>query len=125
MESIFFSDDLAMACACRRRPAAFQDPFSEQRVVIPENNRFDNLERRREQMTAKLIKGTEIREQILEEITADVANKSRKNTGSFPDWSPSWWVKIPASISYVTLKIKTAHRVGFTEVQDTQPETHH
>jgi methylenetetrahydrofolate dehydrogenase (NADP+)/methenyltetrahydrofolate cyclohydrolase len=27
----------------------------------------------------------------------------------------------PASIYYVTLKIKTAHRVGFTEIQDTQP----
>jgi len=27
----------------------------------------------------------------------------------------------PASISYVTLKIETAHRVGFKEVQDSQP----
>jgi methylenetetrahydrofolate dehydrogenase (NADP+)/methenyltetrahydrofolate cyclohydrolase len=27
----------------------------------------------------------------------------------------------PASMSYVTLKIKTAHRVGFKEVQDSQP----
>jgi methylenetetrahydrofolate dehydrogenase (NADP+)/methenyltetrahydrofolate cyclohydrolase len=27
----------------------------------------------------------------------------------------------PASISYVTLKIKTAHRVGFKEIQDSQP----
>jgi methylenetetrahydrofolate dehydrogenase (NADP+)/methenyltetrahydrofolate cyclohydrolase len=26
----------------------------------------------------------------------------------------------PASISYVTLKIKTAHRVGFKEIQDNQ-----
>ncbi|MEZ4549960.1 MAG: hypothetical protein R2860_04970 [Desulfobacterales bacterium] len=26
----------------------------------------------------------------------------------------------PASISYVTLKIKTAHRVGFHEIQDNQ-----
>jgi methylenetetrahydrofolate dehydrogenase (NADP+)/methenyltetrahydrofolate cyclohydrolase len=29
----------------------------------------------------------------------------------------------PASQSYVSLKIKTAHRLGFNEVQDTQPET--
>jgi methylenetetrahydrofolate dehydrogenase (NADP+)/methenyltetrahydrofolate cyclohydrolase len=30
----------------------------------------------------------------------------------------------PASISYVTLKIKTAHRVGFTEVQDSPAGRH-
>jgi hypothetical protein len=41
-------------------------------------------------MTATLIKGTEIREEILEEITAEVP-KSRKNTVWFRVWLPSWW----------------------------------
>jgi hypothetical protein len=46
-------------------------------------------------MTATLIKGTVIREQILEEITAEVANRSRKNTAWFPGWSPSSWERAP------------------------------
>jgi methylenetetrahydrofolate dehydrogenase (NADP+)/methenyltetrahydrofolate cyclohydrolase len=44
-------------------------------------------------MTATLIKGTEIREQILEEITAEV-EKIKENTVWFPGWSPFSWVKI-------------------------------
>jgi methylenetetrahydrofolate dehydrogenase (NADP+)/methenyltetrahydrofolate cyclohydrolase len=76
---------------------------------------------RRLEMTATLIKGTEIREQILEEITAEVA-KIKASHGVVPGLVTILVGENPASISYVTLKIKTAHRVGFTEVQDSQPE---
>jgi len=71
-------------------------------------------------MTAKLIKGTEIREQILEEITAQVAQIKEKH-GKVPGLVTILVGENPASISYVTLKIKTAHRVGFHEIQDSQP----
>ena len=72
-------------------------------------------------MTATLIKGTEIREQILEEITAEVAQIKEKH-GVVPGLVTILVGESPASISYVTLKIKTAHRVGFHEVQDNQPD---
>ena len=71
-------------------------------------------------MSAKLIKGTEIREQILEEITAEVAEIKEKH-GKVPGLVTILVGENPASISYVTLKIKTAHRVGFKEIQDSQP----
>jgi methylenetetrahydrofolate dehydrogenase (NADP+)/methenyltetrahydrofolate cyclohydrolase len=73
------------------------------------------------EMTAKLIKGTEIREQILEEITQEVAGIKEKH-GVVPGLVTILVGESPASISYVTLKIKTAHRVGFKEVQENQPE---
>ncbi len=72
-------------------------------------------------MSAKLIKGTEIREEILEEITAEVA-KIKEKYGVVPGLVTILVGESPASISYVTLKIKTAHRVGFKEIQDSQPE---
>lgn len=71
-------------------------------------------------MSAKLIKGTEIREEILEEITAEVAAIKEKH-GVVPGLVTILVGENPASISYVTLKIKTAHRVGFKEIQDSQP----
>ncbi len=70
-------------------------------------------------MSAKLIKGTEIREEILEEITKEVAEIKEKH-GVVPGLVTILVGESPASISYVTLKIKTAHRVGFNEVQDNQ-----
>ena len=70
-------------------------------------------------MTATLIKGTEIREQILEEITAEV-KQIKEAHGVVPGLVTILVGESPASISYVTLKIKTAHRVGFKEVQDNQ-----
>lgn len=72
-------------------------------------------------MSAKLIKGTEIREEILEEIGAEVAEIKEKH-GVVPGLVTILVGENPASISYVTLKIKTAHRLGFNEVQDTQPD---
>lgn len=71
-------------------------------------------------MSAKLILGTEIREEILEEITAEVAQIKAKY-GKVPGLVTILVGENPASISYVTLKIQTAHRVGFHEIQDTQP----
>jgi methylenetetrahydrofolate dehydrogenase (NADP+) / methenyltetrahydrofolate cyclohydrolase len=70
-------------------------------------------------MPAKLIKGTVIREQILEEITAEVAQIKEKH-GVVPGLVTILVGENPASISYVTLKIQTAHRVGFHEIHDTQ-----
>jgi methylenetetrahydrofolate dehydrogenase (NADP+)/methenyltetrahydrofolate cyclohydrolase len=71
-------------------------------------------------MTAKLIKGTEIREVILEEVKAEVEQIKEKH-GVVPGLVTILVGENPASISYVTLKIKTANRLGFNEIQDSQP----
>jgi methylenetetrahydrofolate dehydrogenase (NADP+)/methenyltetrahydrofolate cyclohydrolase len=76
---------------------------------------------RRLKMTAKLIKGTEIREEILKEIEAEVAEIKEKH-GVVPGLVTILVGENPASISYVTLKIKTANKLGFKEIQDSQPE---
>ncbi len=75
---------------------------------------------RRGDMSAKLIKGTEVREEILEEITSEVAQIKERH-GVVPGLVTILVGENPASMSYVTLKIKTAHRVGFKEIQDSQP----
>ncbi len=72
-------------------------------------------------MTAKLIKGTEIREAILEEIEKEVKQIKEKH-GVVPGLVTILVGESPASISYVTLKIKTATKLGFKEIQDNQPE---
>ena len=72
-------------------------------------------------MTAKLIKGTDIREEILKEIEEEVS-KIKEEHGIVPGLVTILVGENPASISYVTLKVKTAERVGFKEVQDNQPE---
>ncbi len=71
-------------------------------------------------MSAKLIMGTEIREEILKEIKREVDEIKAKH-GVVPGLVTILVGENPASISYVTLKIKTAHQVGFTEIQDSQP----
>ncbi|MDR1728080.1 MAG: bifunctional methylenetetrahydrofolate dehydrogenase/methenyltetrahydrofolate cyclohydrolase FolD [Acidobacteriota bacterium] len=71
-------------------------------------------------MTAKLINGTEIREEILKEIEAEVKEIKEKH-GKVPGLVTILVGENPASVSYVTLKIQTAHRLGFHEVQDSQP----
>jgi methylenetetrahydrofolate dehydrogenase (NADP+)/methenyltetrahydrofolate cyclohydrolase len=71
-------------------------------------------------MTAKLIKGTEIREDILKEIEEEV-KKIKASHGQVPGLVTILVGENPASVSYVTLKIKTAERLGFKEVQDNQP----
>ena len=72
-------------------------------------------------MTAKLIKGTEIREVILDEIQREVTEIKEKH-GVVPGLVTILIGKNPASMSYVTLKIKTANRLGFKEIQDSQSE---
>ena len=72
-------------------------------------------------MTAKLIKGTEIREEILKEI-ADEVKQIKEKHGAVPGLVTILVGENPASISYVTLKIQTANRLGFKEIQDSQPE---
>jgi len=72
-------------------------------------------------MTAKLIKGTEIREVILEEVKSGV-EQIKEKYGVVPGLVTILVGENPASISYVTLKIKTAERLGFHEIQDSQPE---
>jgi methylenetetrahydrofolate dehydrogenase (NADP+)/methenyltetrahydrofolate cyclohydrolase len=71
-------------------------------------------------MTAKLIKGTEIREVILAEIKNEVQEIKEKH-GVVPGLVTILVGENPASISYVTLKIKTANQLGFKEIQDSQP----
>ncbi|MFP4442603.1 MAG: tetrahydrofolate dehydrogenase/cyclohydrolase catalytic domain-containing protein, partial [Spirochaetia bacterium] len=72
-------------------------------------------------MSAKIIKGTELREEILEEVQQDV-EKIKSEHGTVPGLVTILVGNNPASVSYVTLKIKTAHRVGFKEVQENVPE---
>jgi methylenetetrahydrofolate dehydrogenase (NADP+)/methenyltetrahydrofolate cyclohydrolase len=72
-------------------------------------------------MTAKLIKGTEIREEILKEI-ADEVKEIKEKHGVVPGLVTILVGENPASISYVTLKIKTANQLGFKEIQDSQPD---
>jgi len=71
-------------------------------------------------MSAKIIKGTEIRNVILEEIEAEV-NEIKEKYGVSPGLVTILVGEDPASISYVTAKIKTAQKLGFKEIQDTQP----
>jgi methylenetetrahydrofolate dehydrogenase (NADP+)/methenyltetrahydrofolate cyclohydrolase len=70
-------------------------------------------------MSAKIISGTEIRKKILEEIAAEVKEIKEKHN-VVPGLVTILVGENPASISYVTLKIKTANNLGFHEVQDNQ-----
>jgi methylenetetrahydrofolate dehydrogenase (NADP+)/methenyltetrahydrofolate cyclohydrolase len=70
-------------------------------------------------MSAKIISGTEIRKKILEEI-ADEVKEIKEKHGIVPGLVTILVGENPASISYVTLKIKTANNLGFHEIQDSQ-----
>ena len=72
-------------------------------------------------MTAEIISGTEIRKEILAEIKEDVA-KMKAEGKRVPGLVTILVGESPASISYVTLKIKTANELGFKEIQENQPE---
>ncbi|MEI8310412.1 MAG: bifunctional methylenetetrahydrofolate dehydrogenase/methenyltetrahydrofolate cyclohydrolase FolD [Verrucomicrobiota bacterium] len=71
-------------------------------------------------MSAKLLNGSEIREEILTEIRRDVESIKAAH-GIVPGLVTILVGSNPASLSYVSLKIKTAHSVGFKEIQDDQP----
>ena len=71
-------------------------------------------------MTAELISGTRIRKEILAERSEEVRAMKAKH-GRGPGLVTILIGENPASISYVTLKVKTAEDLGFHEVQDNQP----
>jgi len=73
-------------------------------------------------VTAKLIKGREIREKILAEIKAEVDSIKDKH-GVVPGLVTVLVGEDPASVSYVTGKIKTAISLGFKEVQENRSES--
>jgi methylenetetrahydrofolate dehydrogenase (NADP+) / methenyltetrahydrofolate cyclohydrolase len=72
-------------------------------------------------MTAKLINGTQIREEILKELGQEVQEIKAKY-GKVPGLVTILVGSSPASISYVTLKVQTALSLGFHEIQDDQPD---
>ena len=71
-------------------------------------------------MPATIISGTAMSEAILVELEAEVAALKEK-TGRVPGLVTILVGDNPASVSYVSRKIKTAVRLGFHEIQDTQP----
>lgn len=73
-------------------------------------------------MTATIIKGKELREEILAEIKAEV-DRIKEQHGVVPGLVTILVGEDPASVSYVTAKIKTANSLGFKEVQVNRPET--
>jgi len=73
-------------------------------------------------MTAKLIKGNEIAQQIREELKQETSNlKAKYNV--VPGLVTILVGENPASVSYVTGKQKTSKELGFYSIQDNQPET--
>jgi methylenetetrahydrofolate dehydrogenase (NADP+)/methenyltetrahydrofolate cyclohydrolase len=72
-------------------------------------------------MSAEIISGTEMRAAILEELRGEVAAIKEKYD-TVPGLVTILVGQNPASISYVTLKVKTALSLGFHEIQDNQPE---
>lgn len=72
-------------------------------------------------MSAEIISGTQMRAAILEELREEVAAMKEKHD-AVPGLVTILVGENPASISYVTLKVKTALDLGFHEIQDNQPE---
>jgi methylenetetrahydrofolate dehydrogenase (NADP+)/methenyltetrahydrofolate cyclohydrolase len=73
-------------------------------------------------MTAKLIKGNEIAQQIREELKQETTQlKAKYNV--VPGLVTILVGENPASVSYVTGKQKTSKELGFYSIQDNQPET--
>ena len=72
-------------------------------------------------MTAKLINGNEIAQQIREELKQEVTQIKEKYNVT-PGLVTILVGENPASISYVTAKQKTSKDLGFYSIQDNQPE---
>ena len=71
-------------------------------------------------MTATLISGNEIAQQIREELKQEVAQlKTRSEV--VPGLVTLLVGENPASVSYVTAKQKTSKELGFYSIQDNQP----
>jgi methylenetetrahydrofolate dehydrogenase (NADP+)/methenyltetrahydrofolate cyclohydrolase len=73
-------------------------------------------------MTARILSGTDASTEILADIKQSVA-RLRQEHGAVPGLVTIQLGDNPASTSYVTLKIKTAHDLGFQEIQSSQPAT--
>jgi len=71
-------------------------------------------------MSAKIINGTEIAQQIRQELHHEVAELKEKH-GVVPGLVTILVGENPASVSYVTAKQKTSHELGFYSVQDNKP----
>jgi methylenetetrahydrofolate dehydrogenase (NADP+)/methenyltetrahydrofolate cyclohydrolase len=71
-------------------------------------------------LSAKLIKGKEIREEILAEIKEEV-EVIKEKYGVVPGLVTILVGEDPASVSYVTAKVKTALSLGFKEIQENLP----
>lgn len=71
-------------------------------------------------MSAKIINGTEIAQQIRQELHREVAELKEKH-GVVPGLVTILVGENPASVSYVTAKQKTSHELGFYSIQDNQP----
>ncbi len=69
---------------------------------------------------AELISGTELRSAILDELRTEVA-AMRAEYGTVPGLVTILVGENPASVSYVSLKVKTALELGFHEIQDNRP----
>ena len=72
-------------------------------------------------MSAEILSGSQMRKEILAGLEDEVKAMQEKH-GTVPGLVTILVGENPASISYVTLKIKTALALGFHEVQDTQPQ---
>ena len=72
-------------------------------------------------MTAKLINGNEVAQQIREELKQEVAQIKEKYNVT-PGLVTILVGESPASISYVTAKQKTSKDLGFYSIQDNQPQ---
>ena len=73
-------------------------------------------------MTAKLINGNEIAQQIREELKQETA-RLKANSNVVPGLVTILVGENPASVSYVTAKQKTSKELGFYSIQDNQPAT--
>jgi methylenetetrahydrofolate dehydrogenase (NADP+)/methenyltetrahydrofolate cyclohydrolase len=73
-------------------------------------------------MTAKLINGNEIAQQIREELKQETAQLKEKYN-VIPGLVTILVGENPASVSYVTAKQKTSKELGFYSIQDNQPAT--
>ena len=72
-------------------------------------------------MTAKLINGNEVAQQIREELKQEVTQIKEKYNVT-PGLVTILVGENPASISYVTAKQKTSKDLGFYSIQDNQPQ---
>jgi len=73
-------------------------------------------------MTAKLINGNEVAQQIREELKQEVTQLKAKSNVT-PGLVTILVGENPASVSYVTAKQKTSKDLGFFSLQDNQPAT--